>query len=242
MEFALVLPLLIVLLAMAIDLGRVFYGWVSIQNAARVGASYAAANADAWEAPTDATRQARYATLVQNDLQALNCSLAAVPPPAFTDSDANGTYDTGEPVDVNLDCTFALITPIGQTILGPVSLGAESTYPVHYTIRTASAAAASATTAADVHGPVNGRTITEYGAQSLDGRKLPIRKPDRERLRQFHCCNAEPNGRVSHPMHLLDDDCGGCRPDASALLEADSELQWCATAKWSLAAERPVHG
>ena len=61
-EFALVLPIIILLLAMAIDLGRVFYGRVSIENAARVGVSYAASNADAWESPADATRQARYAT------------------------------------------------------------------------------------------------------------------------------------------------------------------------------------
>ncbi len=122
---------------MAIDLGRVFYGWVSIQNAARVGASYAASNADAWEAPSDAARQATYASLVQNDLQALNCALTSVPPPTFTDSNANAVYDTGEPVDVDLDCTFSLITPIGQSILGPVSLGGTSTFPVHYTIRTA---------------------------------------------------------------------------------------------------------
>ena len=136
-EFALVLPIIILLLAMAIDLGRVFYGWVSIQNAARVGASYAASNADAWESPADATRQARYATLIQNDLQALNCALGAVPPPAFDDLDADGTYDTGEPVAVALDCEFSLITPIGQTILGPVNLGGEATYPVHYTVVTA---------------------------------------------------------------------------------------------------------
>ncbi len=136
-EFALVLPIIILLLAMAIDLGRVFYGWVSIQNAARIGASYAASNADAWESPVDATRQAKYAALIQNDLQALNCALGAVPVPDFDDLDADGTYDTGEPVAVALDCQFSLITPIGQTILGPVNLGGEATYPVHYTVVTA---------------------------------------------------------------------------------------------------------
>ena len=37
-EFALVLPLLALLLVVAIDFGRVFFGWVSLTNAARVGA------------------------------------------------------------------------------------------------------------------------------------------------------------------------------------------------------------
>ena len=40
-EFALVLPLLALLLVMALDFGRVFFGWVALQNAARIGANYA---------------------------------------------------------------------------------------------------------------------------------------------------------------------------------------------------------
>ena len=41
-EFALVLPLLVLLLVMAIDFGRVFFGWVALQNATRIAADYAA--------------------------------------------------------------------------------------------------------------------------------------------------------------------------------------------------------
>jgi hypothetical protein len=136
-EFALVLPLMIVLLAMAIDFGRVFYGWVSITNAARVGAAYAAENADAWETPADLARQARYEVLVENDLQDLNCTLGGVPQPDFTDVDGNGSYDTGEPVEVVLDCAFELITPLGTSIVGTVDLGGSATFPVHHTIQTA---------------------------------------------------------------------------------------------------------
>ena len=39
-EFALVLPLLVVLLVMAIDFGRVFFQWVGVTNASRIGANY----------------------------------------------------------------------------------------------------------------------------------------------------------------------------------------------------------
>jgi hypothetical protein len=120
---------------MAVDFGRVFFGWVSIQNAARVAAAYAAENADAWETPPDTGRQARYASLLQNDLQALNCALVDVPDPVFTDSDGSGTYDTGELVEVALECQFGLITPLGTSIVGPVDLGGSATFPVHYTIR-----------------------------------------------------------------------------------------------------------
>lgn len=136
-EFALVLPILLLLLVMAVDFGRVFFGWVSIQNAARVGAAYAAENADAWEAPTDAARQARYVSLVENDLQALNCALVEVADPVFTDTDGDGTYETGDPVEVALECEFGLITPLGTSIVGTVDLAGSATFPVHYTIRTA---------------------------------------------------------------------------------------------------------
>jgi hypothetical protein len=135
-EFALILPLLALLLVMAVDFGRVFYGWVSINNAARVGAAYAAANADAWEAPVDASRQTRYAELVANDLQELNCAFTSVPPPTFTDSNGDGSYDTGEPVEVALECDFSLITPLGTNIVGTVDLGGAATFPVHYTLTT----------------------------------------------------------------------------------------------------------
>ncbi len=125
------------LFAMALDFGRVFYGWVSINNAARVGAAYAAANADAWETPSDPARQARYEALVENDLQNLNCTLSGVPEPDFTDADGDGSYDTGEPVEVALDCAFELLTPIGTSIVGTVDLGGSATFPVHHTIQTA---------------------------------------------------------------------------------------------------------
>ena len=135
-EFALVLPLLLVLLGEAIDLGRAFFARVAIDNAARVGAAYAAANADAWTTPPDPARQDRYEELVENDLQGLNCTLSGVPPPDFTDTDSSGSYDTGEPVKVVLDCAFDLITPLGTSIVGQVDLDGAATFPVHHTILT----------------------------------------------------------------------------------------------------------
>ena len=41
-EFALVLPVLLLMVLTALDFGRLFPGWVVINNAARVGANYAA--------------------------------------------------------------------------------------------------------------------------------------------------------------------------------------------------------
>lgn len=43
-EFALVVPILLLLFAMAVDLGRLFYAYVAVENAAKEGAAYGATN------------------------------------------------------------------------------------------------------------------------------------------------------------------------------------------------------
>ena len=43
-EFALILPVLLLLLAAAIDLGRLFYAYVAVENAAKEGAFFGARN------------------------------------------------------------------------------------------------------------------------------------------------------------------------------------------------------
>ena len=43
-EFALILPIFLILIAGAIDLGRLFYAYVAITNASKEGALYGASN------------------------------------------------------------------------------------------------------------------------------------------------------------------------------------------------------
>ncbi|MGH2384669.1 MAG: TadE/TadG family type IV pilus assembly protein [Candidatus Limnocylindria bacterium] len=127
-EFALVLPILLILLVGAIDLGRVFFGWVALTNAARVGANFAADNAT-WTAED----QADYVTLIETDAQARNCDLVAPPPPVFS---RGGTVVAdpalGDFVTATLTCDFALITPLAAQVLGraDISVEATSTFPV----------------------------------------------------------------------------------------------------------------
>lgn len=134
-EFALVLPLLVLLLVMAIDFGRVFFGWIALQNAARIGADQAARTPDAWPADNSADQdhQDLYQTLIAADLDAINCSYATpLPDPNFTDLDGNGTRDHGDLASVTLDCSFGLITPLAESVLGgPVALSAEATFPIN---------------------------------------------------------------------------------------------------------------
>ena len=66
-EFAIAVPVLLLILLIVIDAGRLFYGYVALQNASRIAASYAADHADAWPGPS--TDQAEYIAMVTRDTQ-----------------------------------------------------------------------------------------------------------------------------------------------------------------------------
>ncbi len=132
-EFALILPLLALLLVMAIDFGRVFFGWVAVTNMSRVGASYAALNADAWKSPGNATKQAAYRLQMGHDAKSINCELpATLPPPVFTSMGGTADpYEVGDRATVTLSCEFDLLTPLASIVFGgPINLGAESVFVI----------------------------------------------------------------------------------------------------------------
>jgi PKD repeat protein len=127
-----ILPVLLLIVMAALDLGRVFMGWVVLNNAARVGANYAALHSDAWGTPGDAADRATYTDLVtqaRNDASAAmtGCDTATIPDPGFP-----GGKDVGDPVEVILDCQFTPITPIVGDVFagGSFTVSARSVFPV----------------------------------------------------------------------------------------------------------------
>ena len=129
-EFAIILPLLALLLMMAIDFGRVFFGWVGLQNAVRIGANFGATHPDAdWTNPADPDRQ-DYVAQIEADAAAINCTL---PDPLDVPSFPEGT-DIGDASVVSLECDFSLLSAFLAPVLGgtTITLGAESTFPVRY--------------------------------------------------------------------------------------------------------------
>ena len=139
-EFALVLPILAVLLVMAIDFGRVFFGWIAVQNAARIAADFAAGNSSTWG--TDDTKL--YQRLVIDDMRGINCAppppdtdgqwdTADVPDPVFLDTNSNGELmNDGDQAQVTLECRFDVITPLAGAIVGnTVNLSATATFAVN---------------------------------------------------------------------------------------------------------------
>lgn len=124
-EFALVAPILIILLLIAVDFGRIYLGYINLQQMARIAASYAAEHASDFE-NNDVTVLTAYRDRVEQDSRFNNCNLeGGVTAPAFTG------YDLGDQVEVRLTCTFPVITPIISTILGgEIPVGARVIYPV----------------------------------------------------------------------------------------------------------------
>lgn len=124
-----VLPIIALLLVMALDFGRVFFGWVALQNASRIAASFASSHADDWSASAG-----EYREVVRGDLEAINCFPADG---SWDDADIpNPSYPSGitggMPAVVGLSCSFRLITPLAESLLGgPVTLSAESTFVIH---------------------------------------------------------------------------------------------------------------
>jgi PKD repeat protein len=128
-EFALILPVLLMLLLIGIDFARVYLGWVNLQNMTRIAASFAANNPSAWDDPGDAGARTRYLELVANESKAINCDLTGgVRDPEFV----AGT-ELGDPVDVAFSCQFPVLTPvISQVLGGSVLVSASASAPVRF--------------------------------------------------------------------------------------------------------------
>jgi PKD repeat protein len=135
-EFALVLPILLLLTLIALDFGRVYLGWINLQNMTRIAANFAANNPTAWTGTGDATIQLQYKNQVLADASASNCVLqpvagVTVPPPTFTDANGDATPELGDTAQVGISCQFGVITPVISNIVGGhVNVSSSSVFPV----------------------------------------------------------------------------------------------------------------
>ena len=132
-EFALILPLMMLLILIALDVGRAFLGYVALNNATRLAANYASLHPTAWSGtdPIDLSRQAEYASLVSDDFRGMGCPAPSpVPPPAFP----SGTQ-LGSPAVVEFECDLPLLFPGFQAFQaifpdGALRIAAKSVFPV----------------------------------------------------------------------------------------------------------------
>jgi PKD repeat protein len=130
-EFALLIPGLLLFMLIALDFGRVYLGYVNLQNLARIAANYAANDPTA-----DFAAGSEYEQVVLRDAAATNCDLEPTwtsdSPPAFTDVDGDGkSTGMGDTVEVGLTCRFAILTPVISTILASqLDVSASAVFPI----------------------------------------------------------------------------------------------------------------
>jgi len=138
-EFALVIPILLILTSIALDFGRVYLGYINLQNMSRIAANFAANNPSAWDATPEPKVQLQYRNQILADAAATNCTLpvdgsgdAIVPTPTFADTNGNGlTTDLGDTARVEIACSFGVITPGVSNVVGDtVQVAAASSFPV----------------------------------------------------------------------------------------------------------------
>jgi len=135
-EFALVLPVVLLLTLVALDFGRVYLGWINLQNMTRAAANFAANNSTAWSTTSTANTAtiARYKNQILNDAAASNCQLDPATPASPEFSDANGDdllTGIGDNAKVALTCKFHVITPVISAIVGgSVNVSSSAVFPV----------------------------------------------------------------------------------------------------------------
>jgi len=132
-EFAIVIPVLLLLTMIALDFGRMYLGYINLENLTRAAANFAANNPTAWST-NNAAVITQYQNQVINDAANSNCTLnpTTPAPPVFSDSNRDGvTTGIGDYTTVRLNCTFHVITPVISRIIGSsVVVSATSVFPV----------------------------------------------------------------------------------------------------------------
>jgi PKD repeat protein len=133
-EFALVLPVFLVFLAAALDLGRVYYANISLNNAAREGAFEAAKHPASFGAgqTCDASDPGRIVCRVQLESRSSAIAVADGDISATCSNSCNAAY--GSTVTVKVKGSFQLVTPILSAIFGgqSVPLRSSATAQIEY--------------------------------------------------------------------------------------------------------------
>ncbi len=117
-EFALVLPIILMILLGLLDFGRAFYTMVALRDAADEGASYAAIR------PNDTVGIQRRAAEASTNLVTIQIEdVSIIRPP---------TLAVGQPITVTVDFNFDLYTPFVQSMLpdGELILHGTATHAI----------------------------------------------------------------------------------------------------------------
>jgi len=117
-EFALVIPIVLLMFMGIFDLGRMIFAYNGISNAAREGARTAIVNQNriAIEAEARAATTGLAASDVTVPIPAASCTAATI----------------GSLISVNVQYAWKPLTPIIGNVVGPITLSATTAMPVEH--------------------------------------------------------------------------------------------------------------
>jgi Flp pilus assembly protein TadG len=126
-EFAIVIPIFLLILFGIFDVGRAVYAYSSVTNAAREGARLAIVNQDTASVGNRAADQAT-ALAVTTTVEFRQPG----PNPDAVNNPACSTLGIGCIAVVRVSTSWSALTPLIGTLLGPVTLRAESQLPLEF--------------------------------------------------------------------------------------------------------------
>jgi PKD repeat protein len=133
-EFALVLPVFLVFLAAALDLGRVFYANISLNNAAREGAFQASKLPAAFGAGQTCDASDAGQIVCRVEFESRSSAVTIADGDISATCSAACTKAVGSTVTVTVTGTFTLVTPILSAIFGgqTIPLHSAATAQIEY--------------------------------------------------------------------------------------------------------------
>lgn len=126
-EFALILPVFLLILGATLDLGRLFYAYVAIENAAKEGALYGATNPRCDDAPKEGCREPNTVSwLIENEsvgIPGVTYDISCLRGGGGGGDGGGGTRSVdackaGDSYRVRVQSAFVFVTPILEPILG----------------------------------------------------------------------------------------------------------------------------
>jgi Flp pilus assembly protein TadG len=126
-EFALILPIFVLVLAGLFDLGRAVFAYNTISNASREAVRVAIVNQTATDVQNEALKQG-----VSLGLSAADVIIT------YADPDGSGTlclapYSLGCVATIGVQYTYTAATPVISQIIGPFTMSATTEMPVERT-------------------------------------------------------------------------------------------------------------
>jgi Flp pilus assembly protein TadG len=121
-EFALIIPLIMLLVMGIFDLGRLFYIKITLESASREGAYYLSYNPNAVENCSGGICRPNAAAITAIQAEAVNMGVPIVNP--ATNIAITGTRATGDPVTVTITQTVNLF--ILNFMTGPVTVSSQT--------------------------------------------------------------------------------------------------------------------